>query len=95
MVRRRGHRGLRFGVTPVGLGGVFLLADPVGADMNVAGAVLQQPGHQLSAGDPAWHRRRDNMWHFYNASPAKPHYAALRQILSAYAGTLAGKIDQR
>jgi hypothetical protein len=26
--------------------------------------------NHLSAGDPAWHRRRDNMWHFCNASPA-------------------------
>jgi hypothetical protein len=22
--------------------------------------------NQLSAGDPTWRRRRDNMWHFYN-----------------------------
>ncbi len=51
--------------------------------------------NQLSAGDLTWHRRRDNMWHFYNASPAKPHYAALRQILSTLADNLADKIDQR
>lgn len=50
---------------------------------------------QVSAGDPTWHRRRDNMWHFYNATPPKPHYAALRQILNTLAGTLAGQIDQR
>jgi hypothetical protein len=31
---------------------------------------------QLSAGDPTWHRRRDNMCHFYLATPLKPHYAA-------------------
>ena len=41
----------------------------------------------MSAGDTTWHRRRDNMWHFYIASPAKPHYAALRKILNAYADT--------
>ncbi len=51
--------------------------------------------NRLSAGDPTWHQRRDNMWHFYNASPAKPHYAALRQILNVHADTLAHKIDQR
>jgi len=51
--------------------------------------------NRLSAGDPAWHQRRDNMWHFYNASPAKPHYAALRQILNVLAGNLASQIDQR
>jgi hypothetical protein len=49
---------------------------------------------QLSAGDPTWHRRRDNMWHFYLASPAKPHYAALREILNAYAGSLAAAVDR-
>ena len=49
--------------------------------------------NQLSAGDPTWHRRRDNMWHFYLASPAKPHYAALREILNAYAESLATAID--
>jgi hypothetical protein len=32
------------------------------------------------------------MWHFYNASPPKPHYAALREILNAYAGNLAAAI---
>ena len=51
--------------------------------------------NQLSAGDPTWHRRRDNMWHFYNASPAKPHYAALRKILNAHAGHLAAIIDRQ
>jgi hypothetical protein len=34
------------------------------------------------------------MWHFYNASPAKPHYAALREILNAHAGRLAAAIDR-
>jgi hypothetical protein len=42
---------------------------------------------------PTWRRRRDNMWHFYNASPAKPHYAALRKTLNAHADRLARKID--
>jgi hypothetical protein len=51
--------------------------------------------NQMSAGDPTWHRRRDNMWHFYNTSPAKPHYAALRKILNAHADTLAAIIDRR
>ncbi len=55
--------------------------------------------NQLSAGDPTWHRRRDSMWHCYNASPAKPHYAALRQILNVLADNLAdnlaGQIDER
>ena len=51
--------------------------------------------NHLSAGDPTWHRRRDNMWHFYDASPAKPHYAALRKILNAHAGTLAAIIDRQ
>jgi hypothetical protein len=51
--------------------------------------------NQLSAGDPTWHRRRDNMWHFYNASPAKPHYAALREILNAHADNLAAAIDRQ
>jgi hypothetical protein len=45
-------------------------------------------------GDPTWHRRRDNMWHFYLASPAKPHYAALKDILHAHADDLAGQIDR-
>jgi hypothetical protein len=49
----------------------------------------------LSAGDPTWHQRRDNMWHFYNASTPKPHYAALRQILNVLAGNIASQIDQR
>ena len=51
--------------------------------------------NHLSAGDPTWHRRRDNMWHFYNAMPAKPHYAALRKILSAHADSLAAIIDRQ
>jgi hypothetical protein len=48
---------------------------------------------QLPAGDPTWDRRRDNMWHFYLASPAKPHYAALKEIPNAYAESLATAID--
>ena len=51
--------------------------------------------NHLSAGDPTWHRRRDNMWHFYNAAPAKPHYAALRKILNAHADNLAAIIDRQ
>jgi hypothetical protein len=51
--------------------------------------------NQLSEGDPTWPRRRDNMWHFYNASPAKPHYAALREILDARADNLAAAIDRQ
>ena len=51
--------------------------------------------NQLSAGDPTWHRRRDSMWHCYNVSPAKPHYAALRQILNILADNLADQIDER
>ena len=51
--------------------------------------------NQMSAGDPTWHRRRDNMWHFYNASPAKPHYAALMKILNAHADHLARKVDRQ
>ncbi len=50
---------------------------------------------RLSAGDPTWHRRRDNMWHFYNASPAKPHYATLQKILNTYADNLAAAIDRQ
>ncbi|MFI5064142.1 MAG: TniQ family protein [Streptosporangiales bacterium] len=50
--------------------------------------------HQLSAGDPTWHRRRDNMWHFYLATPPKPHYAALRKILNAYADGLSAAINR-
>lgn len=50
--------------------------------------------NHLSAADPTWHRRRDNMWHFYNASPPKPHYADLRKILTAHAGHLAAVIDR-
>jgi hypothetical protein len=50
--------------------------------------------NRMSAADPTWHRRRDNMWHFYNASPAKPHYAALRKILNAHADRLAAVIDR-
>ena len=51
--------------------------------------------NQMAAGDPTWRRRRDNMWHFYNASPAKPHYAALRKILNAHADDLAAIIDRQ
>ncbi len=49
-----------------------------------------QPSHP----DPTWSRRRDNMWHFYRARPPKPHYAALKEILSAFADNLAAQIDQ-
>jgi len=49
---------------------------------------------QLSDGDPTWNRRRDNMRHFYRASP-KPHYAALKEILSAHADNLAAAIDRQ
>jgi hypothetical protein len=35
------------------------------------------------------------MWHFYNASSAKPYYADLRQILNTLADTLADQIDER
>jgi hypothetical protein len=51
--------------------------------------------NQVSGGDPTWRKRRDNMWHFYNASPPKPHYAALKSILNAYADNLAAAIDRR
>lgn len=51
--------------------------------------------NQAASSDPTWHRRRDNMWHFYNASPAKPHYAALRKILNAHADRLGAVIDHR
>ena len=34
------------------------------------------------------------MWHVYLASPAKPHYAALKDILNAYADSLAATIDR-
>jgi hypothetical protein len=51
--------------------------------------------NRLSAGDPTWHRRRDNMWHFYLATPAKPHYAALRKIINAHADDLAAIIDRQ
>jgi hypothetical protein len=34
------------------------------------------------------------MWHFYLASPPKPHYAALQEILNAYADNLAAAIDR-
>ena len=50
--------------------------------------------NHLSAGDLTWHRRRDNMWHFYNASLAKPHYAALRELLNVHADNLAAAIDR-
>jgi hypothetical protein len=35
------------------------------------------------------------MWHFYNASPAKPRYAALQEILNTYADNLAAAIDRQ
>ncbi|HVB41331.1 MAG TPA: TniQ family protein [Streptosporangiaceae bacterium] len=50
--------------------------------------------HEVTSGDPTWRKRRDNMWHFYNASPPKPHYAALKAILNAYADNLAAAIDR-
>ena len=50
--------------------------------------------NQAASGDPTWHRRRDNMWHFYLASPPKPHYATLREILNTYADNLARQIDR-
>jgi hypothetical protein len=34
------------------------------------------------------------MWHFYLASPPKPHYAALKEILNTYADNLARQIDR-
>jgi hypothetical protein len=49
---------------------------------------------QAASGDPTWHRRRGNMWHFYLAGPLKPHYAALKDILNAYADDLAAQIDR-
>jgi hypothetical protein len=51
--------------------------------------------NQAASGDPTWHQRRGNMWHFYLASPPKPHYKALKEILNAYAGDLARQIDHR
>ena len=51
--------------------------------------------NQAASGDPTWHRRRGNMWHFYLASPPKPHYAALKEILNAYADNLAAAIDRQ
>jgi hypothetical protein len=50
---------------------------------------------QLSHPDPTWHRRRCNMWHFYLANPAKPHYADLMEILNAHADNLAMTIDRQ
>jgi hypothetical protein len=50
--------------------------------------------NHLSAGDPTWRRRCDNMWHFYNASPVKPHYAGLREILNAHADHLTAAVDR-
>jgi hypothetical protein len=50
---------------------------------------------QAASADPAWRKRRDNMWHFYLASLPKPHYAALKEILNAYAGNLATAIDRQ
>jgi len=35
------------------------------------------------------------MWHFYNASPAKPHYATLQEILNTHADDLAAAIDRQ
>jgi hypothetical protein len=35
------------------------------------------------------------MWHFYLATPLKPHYATLRKILNAYADNLAAIIDHQ
>jgi len=35
------------------------------------------------------------MWHFYLASPTKPHYADLKEILNAYAENLAITIDRQ
>jgi hypothetical protein len=49
---------------------------------------------QPSRPDPTWHRRRDNMWHFYNASSPKPHYTALKEILNPFADNLAEQIDK-
>ncbi len=49
---------------------------------------------QPSRPDPTWDRRRDNMRHFYLAHPPKPHYAALKEILDAFADNLARQIDQ-
>jgi hypothetical protein len=49
--------------------------------------------NQAANGDPAWRKRRDNMWHFYLAGPPKPHYAAVMEILNAYADGLAAAID--
>jgi hypothetical protein len=34
------------------------------------------------------------MWHFYQAQPLKPHYAALKEILNAHADNLAAQIDR-
>ncbi len=50
---------------------------------------------QLSRPDPTWNRRRDNMWHFYQAQPLKPHYAALKEILNVHADSLAAQIDHQ
>lgn len=50
--------------------------------------------NQAASGDPTRHRRRGNMWHFYLASPPRPHYAALKDILNAYADNLAAAIDR-
>jgi hypothetical protein len=35
------------------------------------------------------------MWHFYLASPPKPHYASLKDILNAHADSLAATIDRQ
>ncbi len=50
---------------------------------------------QAANGDPTWRKRRDNMWHFYLASPPKPHYAAIMEILNAYADGLTAAIDHQ
>lgn len=50
---------------------------------------------QLSRPDPTWNRRRDNMWHFFQAQPLKPHYAALKEILNARADSLAAQTDHQ
>ncbi|MGE5285935.1 MAG: hypothetical protein ACM3ML_01775 [Micromonosporaceae bacterium] len=51
--------------------------------------------NQAASSDPTRHRHRSNMWHFYLASPPKPHYAALKEILNAYADNLAATIDRQ
>jgi hypothetical protein len=50
---------------------------------------------QLADTDPTWARRRDNMWHFFDAGTDPPvrHYVELKKILHAHADTLATAID--